>query len=405
MRVLVTGSRMPFALGIVRKLADAGHEVWAADDYELAPGSHSRYLAGHFVTASPRQETERFIDDLERIVHDQGIDVLVPAFEEVFYIATQHERLARHTSLFASPFATLAPLHDKASFQRLVTRLGLPTPPTVVATSDAELAAAIERFPRYFARAAFSRGGVSLLTNTGPLAGALAPEDCHPTTDSPWLVQEFVDGPTLCTYSTARDGSVTGHCMYRIPRQWKHSTGIQFESIDGTESLALIEPIVAEVGYTGQISFDFVDTTDGLTLIECNPRATDGALLVSSEELADGVLGGATGADAEPFMVAPGEQVQLDLAVLGEGFSDHLRHLPGTIADLARVHDAGDGWHDPLPTMYSALAVAHNETTSLREHEQLFVAMAGDISWDGEPIAGMSAADASLLERLSETSP
>ena len=49
-KVLVTSSRMPFALGMVRKLAEAGHEVYAADDYELSPGSHSKYLAGHFVT-------------------------------------------------------------------------------------------------------------------------------------------------------------------------------------------------------------------------------------------------------------------------------------------------------------------------------------------------------------------
>jgi hypothetical protein len=32
---------------------------------------------------------------------------------------------------------------------------------------------------------------------------------------------------------------------------------------------------VAELGYTGQISFDFLVTDDGLTFVECNPRATD----------------------------------------------------------------------------------------------------------------------------------
>ena len=53
--------------------------------------------------------------------------------------------------------------------------------------------------------------------------------------------------------------------MYRIPRQRKHSTGIQFEAIDATKSLKLIEPIVAELGYTGQISCDFLVTDDGLT--------------------------------------------------------------------------------------------------------------------------------------------
>jgi predicted ATP-grasp superfamily ATP-dependent carboligase len=397
-KVLVTSSRMPFALGIIRKLADAGHEVWASDDYAMSPGSHSRLLAGHFVTASPRDDTEGFIADLERIVAEQEIEALVPAFEEVFYIATRHDRIASQTRLVASPFATLARLHDKASFQRLVTRLGLPTPETVVASSDEELAAAIDRFPRYFARAAFSRGGVSLLTNTGPLAGSMAIGDCHPTEASPWLVQEFVDGPTLCTYSTSHDGKIGAHCMYRIPRQWRHSTGIQFESIDGAESLALIEPIVDELGYTGQISFDFVQTPDGLTLIECNPRATDGALLVSSDALGDALLD----PGPEPVSVAPGEQVQLELAVLGDCFSDHMSHLPSSIGDLARIHDADDGWHDPLPTLYSALAVAHFAGRSVREHEKLFIAMAGDISWDGEPIEGMSPDDTRLLAELAE---
>lgn len=52
MKVLITSSRMPFALAMIRKLAEEGHEVYASDAYELAPGSHSRYLAGHFVTPS-----------------------------------------------------------------------------------------------------------------------------------------------------------------------------------------------------------------------------------------------------------------------------------------------------------------------------------------------------------------
>jgi glutathione synthase/RimK-type ligase-like ATP-grasp enzyme len=396
MRVLVTSSRMPFALAMIRKLADAGHEVYAADDSERSPGSHSKYLAGHFVTASPRDETEQFVADVERIAGERQIELLVPAFEEVFYLATQHERLSQATKLFCAPFATLAQLHDKASFQALAERLGLPIPKATVATSDAELRAATESMARYFARAAFSRGGVALLTNTGPLAGAVAIEDCHPSEASPWLVQPFVDGPTVCTYSTVHAGRVGAHCMYRIPRQWRHSTGIGFESIDATESLRIIEAIVSELDYSGQISFDFIVTDDGLSLVECNPRATDGVLLIKSDQLAEGLLEAA----AEQRVVPPGEEIQLDLALIGDAFSEHLKRMPATIADLARVHDAGDGWHDPLPTLYSALAVAHDKAASLREHEQLFISMAGDISWDGEPISGMSDADAKLLAEL-----
>ncbi|UQX12591.1 carbamoyl-phosphate synthase large subunit [Candidatus Mycobacterium methanotrophicum] len=396
MKVLVTSSRMPFALGMVRMLAAEGCEVYAGDDHMLSAGNHSKYLAGHFVYPPARSDTVGFLAELERIVGEYEIDVIIPTFEEVFYISTQIERLSRVTKIFASPFATLARLHHKGAFARLVKHLGLPIAETVLVASDGELREAIDHLERYFARAAFSRGGAGCLTNTGPLAGALEISEVQPTPASPWLVQPFVDGETVCTYSTAHQGRVSAHLMYRIPRQRKHSTGIQFEAVDATESLKLIEPIVAELDYTGQISFDFLMTDDGLTFVECNPRATDGLLLMPREELAAGLLA----PRPETFVLQPGGRVQLAFAVLADGFADRLDRLPETIGDLAQVRDAGSGWHDPLPTLYSTLAICHSVGQSFREHMGKVVAIAGDMAWDGEYIDGMSQDDAMLLTRL-----
>ena len=392
---------MPFAVGMVRKLADAGHTVYASDAYDLAPGSHSRYLAGHFVTGSPRDETEKFVADVERIATDNAIDVIVPAFEEAFYLATQHDRLDQAARLYAAPFGTLARLHDKAVFQTLVTKLGLRTPETVVARSDDELRSQIECYPRYFARAAFSRGGVGLLTNTGPLAGHVSIADCHPTPESPWLVQEFVDGPMQCTYTTMHSGRATAHCAYRAPRQWEHSTAIQFMSIDGHETLGVAETIASELDYTGQMSLDFVDDNGTLYLIECNPRATDGVLLLDEDDLAAGILDD----ERQVSIVDPGEQIQLDMAVFGQMFSEGLAEMPRSIHDLARVRDADKGWHDHMPGLYNFLAFAHHAKLKLTERKALFVAMAEDISWDGQPIAGMSESDSKLLGELSRSAP
>jgi hypothetical protein len=93
--------------------------------------------------------------------------------------------------------------------------------------------------------------------------------------------------------------------------------------------------------------------------------------------------------------------MQLSLAVLADGFADQLDRLPEAIDDLAQVRDAGSGWHDPLPTMYSALAICHSVGQSFREHLGQLVAIAGDMNWDGEPIDGMSKDDATLLTSLS----
>jgi predicted ATP-grasp superfamily ATP-dependent carboligase len=401
MRILITSSRMPYAVGMARKMAAAGHTVYASDAYDLAPGSHSKYLTGHFVTGSPRDATEQFIDDVERIASENEIDVIVPSFEEVFYLATQRERLDAVTSLYAPPFETLARVHDKATFQELTDRLGIRTPKTLVAHSDDELREHIGRFPRYFARAAFSRGGVALLTNTGPLAGHVKVEDCHPTENSPWLVQEFVDGPMLCTYTTMHGGKATAHCTYRAPRQWEHSTAIAFESVDGTETLETASAIAGDLGYTGQMSLDFVDDAGTLYMIECNPRATDGLLLVGENDLAEGILE----PERELTMVPPGEEVQLSMAVFGQMFDEGIKEWPRSIRDLARIRDANRGWHDHMPTLYNFLAFAHHAKLEMKERTALFVAMAGDISWDGQPIPGMSQSDADLLEELGGTAP
>ena len=394
-RILITSSRMPFALGMVRQLTAAGHEVYAADTFERASGSHSQYAAGHFVY--PRRARNGGIRRRARADRDRERDrVVIPAFEEAFFMSTQLERLSRSAKFYVASFSALARLHDKAAFQELVRGLGLPIPETLVATSDAELAEAIERFDQYFGRAVFSRGGVELLTNAGPLAGQLAPSDVHPTPQEPWVIQPFVEGETVCTYSTAHGGRVTSHLQYRIPRQWHHATGIQFESADANESLHLIEPIVAELNYTGQISFDFLVTDHGLSFVECNPRATDGALLLEPFDIARGLLE----PDAETFVLPAGHSTQLDLALVGDAFSDHLKRVPETIHDLARIKDAGDGWHDPLPTLYSAFAVVHFAGVGAKEHAKLQDAMDADMTWDGEPITGMSEADAKLLAQL-----
>ena len=68
MRVLVTSSRMPFALGMVRKLAAEGREIYAADDHLLLPGNHPQRegLSGRLevgATHDPEQPTFRISED------------------------------------------------------------------------------------------------------------------------------------------------------------------------------------------------------------------------------------------------------------------------------------------------------------------------------------------------------
>jgi predicted ATP-grasp superfamily ATP-dependent carboligase len=393
MKILVTSSRNPFALDIVRKLAEQGHIVDACDTFTTAAGNHSRYVARHHVVASPRHQTAQFIADIEAIVAERGIEMVLPCFEEAFYLATRHAELSAMTTLYTGQFAQLARLHDKVSFQHMAEDMGVRIPRTLVAHDDESLREAIGEFPSFFARAAFSRGGVALLTNSGPLAGMVATDDCHPNTEQPWLVQEFVSGPMVCSYSTVHHGNVTAHCTYRAPKQWEHSTGISFLGIDGAPTLDVVRTFAESMDYTGQLSFDFVESDGQLFLIECNPRSTDGVLLMTAEHLAAGI----TDPAAALTMVEPGTEIQLDFAVVAELFKEPLRQAPATIHDILHIHDSSRGWHDHMPMLWSFATMAKGERMSHRQRVAILEAMADDVVWNGEPIAGMNADDANTL--------
>ena len=171
--------------------------------------------------------------------------------------------------------------------------------------------------------------------------------------------------------------------------------------MDGDESRAIAERIGEALSYTGQLSFDFVASPDGLVMIECNPRTTDGVLLMTSDELNRGIVE----PGPEPALVEAGREVQLDFAVVAEALTQGPGELRHALHDLRHVPGADRGWRDRLPTLYSFLAFAHHERLSRREHEQLFVAMSDDVCWNGEPIPGMSAADAEALAEIERVRP
>ncbi|MBC9953812.1 carbamoyl-phosphate synthase large subunit [Leucobacter sp. cx-42] len=398
MRALVTSSRNTFALDIIRKLGSSGHYVVAADTYHGAIGSHSKYLAGHVLLASPRFETDQFIADVCEAVRAHDLDIIIPTFEEAFYLAARAADLPEGVTLFTGSFDKLARLHDKGSFQRLAEQAGVPIPETVVVSNEEELYEAIARFPRYFARAVFSRGGVGLLTNTGPLAEKMAVEDCHPTEEQPWLVQPFVDGPMLCTYSVIVDGKVTAHCTYSAPEQWAHSTGIAFRAEDSSLTLDYTQKLIdcLDPNYTGQLSFDFVKRAGGLDAIECNPRPTNGVILLETDEFVRALLGNVT----EPIVVEPGVEREIKLAVLADAFTEPVQHLKTSLHDLISVRDIGKGWHDSLAMMWGPAALLHGAALSKGKREALLKAMGEDIVWNGEPIQGQSPEDAAALQRV-----
>ncbi|MEZ4336932.1 MAG: ATP-grasp domain-containing protein [Sandaracinaceae bacterium] len=393
MDVLVTSSRMPYAIEEIRKLGRAGHRAYASDTFRAAPGSHSRYAADHFVTARPAERPEAFVDDVVTLLREHTIHRLMPSFEEVLHLARERERIEALTEPFFPSYDVLRRLHDKVAFIGLARELGLRTPHTLVARTRAELADATRELPRFFARQAFSRGGVQLFTNQGPLAGNVALEDCEPTEANPFVVQEFVEGEDVCTFSICHRGRVAGHSTYVHPLTVEHSGGIVFDSIVDDEGLEAVRRVVEATGYHGRVSFDFLRTREGLVVVECNPRPTAGLTILPDDMYDDAFMDRAP----DRTLVAPaGTRRLLSLGVLRNMAVDWSEAPADLDALLSSGRDVYADPHDFLPVVWQVIAygrvVGYKLRARRRKRSDLMQGYFWDICWNGEDAASRSRA-------------
>jgi len=389
MRVLVTGARMFFALDEIRKLGDTGHEVLAADTFTAAPGLHSHDVVEHLLVPPPATEPLAFVGTIRDLVRTHQVDLVLPQFEEVFYLSKHRDELDDGAEWFLSDFDVMSRLHDKATFVDLMKELGLPVAESVTARTDDELHEAIERFGAYFARPVFSRGGVELLTNTGPLAGDVDPAAVHPTDGNPWVVQPFIHGTDVCSFSVVHHGRVTGHATYEHPKTIEHAGGIEFCSIDAPDTLAAAQAIAAATGYHGQISFDYLRDDDGTYwMVECNARPTAGVLSMTSDEFVTALEGEVD----EPVVAPAGRRHQISVALLRDMVHDW-KAIPSDVEDFfadPRGVYAAD--HDPRPLLYALLSLGHvrqyrkSLDTGKHSRKDIMAAQFFDIAWNGEPI-------------------
>lgn len=383
LRVLVTGGRFHPTTAVVRALHAAGVRVDAVDSYKMSPALHSHAVRTMHLAPAPAKEPVHFAEAVAQIARDEKVDLVVPTFEEGFYLARYVQLLP--VPLFAPPFDAIARLHNKQRFVELCGELGLRAPPTVVATTRDELREAVGRFDPFVARPAFSRGGQVYLTNHGPRAGETTVDDCQPTADNPWLVQPYVEGDDACSFSIVRDGKVLVHCAYEPTIAAPGGWSVQFSSIADFGSHEVAAKIAAEMGFNGFLSFDYRRTADGLTMIECNPRLSAGALLTPKEWIAGAMIGDG----AELHTVEPGRRRQYDAYLL----DPHYLHLPPKrlIHELLTTPDALARADDILPALFFFIARRHWSQIARREHVPLGRAFLEDIAWDGSPMPELPA--------------
>jgi hypothetical protein len=377
MNILVTGARAPIAADIAKALTLAGHAVWVADSARFPVAAVSPHIRGFLRLPAPRADFRAFADRLVAVCAEHAITSIVPTSEEVIWLARAAPRLPKSIALRASPFSVLVDLHHKGTFAALAVRLGHGAPENheLIHADDLTRFTAPERF---VFKPVYSRFATRTLI--GPTVRALS--RVTPSPAQPWLAQTLVRGRELCAYNIADAGRLILHVAYEPQFRFGVGASTYFSPVVSEPLRALCARFIAATGFTGQISFDVIETQTGLVAIECNPRGTSGVHLAAQQPAA--FAAAFLGQVAEPAPLVSPEPRMLLLPLL-------LNH-PGALLrsrDRARLRAGKDALHAAGISVFAqTAALAEMAWQAARLGVGLSAASTSDFEWNGEPPRG-----------------
>src|SRR5258707_11199241 len=173
LRVLVAEGSSTSAREMITILGLAGHHVEVCDPSLWCLARYSRFARKFHRCPGLRADPAGYLRFVENLLAAQHFDVLLPAHEQGFLFARVEGRLKGKVAFALPPFASYRTAHAKASFSRLLDRLGLPQPPTRIVKMESHLRAAI-RFPFVVKTSVGTASrGIWFVRDEGDLAEAL----------------------------------------------------------------------------------------------------------------------------------------------------------------------------------------------------------------------------------------
>ncbi len=277
-KVLITSGRTFISLDLARLFDLCGYDVYIADSHRFHISKYSKSVKKSFWVPSPRFCEEEYASVLVDIVEKYSIDLVLPIYEETFYVSKYKDRFPSFCKIFTSSIELLEKLHDKWSFQEMVAACGLLTIETQLINTKEDLYTVAYEYPQVL-KACYSRASqkVYFINNKW--------EQMNVDIDnSKWIMQKFVPGRHFCSYSICVDGQVQALSVYPVDYTVDGHSCVNFQAVEHEKISDWIKTFIKKYHFTGQIGFDFIENEDGLFAIECNPRSTSGLHLLAYEK-------------------------------------------------------------------------------------------------------------------------
>lgn len=372
MKVLVTGTRAPASMDIIRSLINQNYEVYSADSMNFPLGRFVKGLQKHFTLPKPNTDLKSFIQALKTILINNGIDLLIPTCEEIFFVSKGYDELSKYSRLLCEPFARLNTLHNKYEFNKLAHHYGLNVPESWLLATE-EDKAQIPLNQDIILKPVYSRFGSHLIIKPSQQ------QIQNLKLDVPYLAQLFLTGKEYCTYAISDNGKVLVQASYHPKYTTGPAAGIYFEPATIKAITEFVTVFCREYRFNGQIAFDFIVQGDKAFALECNPRVTSGFHFISDQISWPQILQG-TVQDS----VLPIQPYMLGLAMKLHGYNYFLNKPKEFVTDYKKAHDVLKNKSYPLLGLKSLLTISDIMTRMIKEKKSFHSASTDDIEFNGE---------------------
>ncbi|GAA6618110.1 ATP-grasp domain-containing protein [Scytonema sp. NUACC26] len=296
--ILISGGKMTKALQLARSFKAVGHRVVLIETHKYWLSGHrfSNAVSRFYTTPTPQYDPEAYIQALVDIVKRENIDVYVPVTSPVasYYDSLAKPALSPYCEVLHFDAEVTKMLDDKFAFSEKARELGLSVPKSFKITNPEQVLNFdfSQETRKYILKSipydSVRRLDLTKLPCNTPEETAAFVKSLPIAPEKPWIMQEFIPGKEFCTHSTVRNGELRLHCCAE-----SSAFQVNYENVENPEIQAWVKHFVKGLGFTGQVSFDFIQADDGkVYAIECNPRTHSAiTMFYNHPQVSDAYLG------------------------------------------------------------------------------------------------------------------
>ena len=277
LRVLVSEGSSTSAREAITLLGLAGHHVEVCDPSPWCLARFSRFVAKLHRCPPLRDDPDRYLAFVERLLASHGFDVLLPTHEQGFLFARVQRRLTPGIALALPPFESYRTALSKAGFSRLLSSLRLPQPATRIVTSEKALRDAVRLPVVVKTSIGTASRGIWFVREAADLDSAVRELSAAGAFAGEVLVQSWVHGTVEKAQAVFCRSRLLGFHAYRQVVPGVSGGEAVKESVARPDIRAMLATIGERLAWHGALSIDYLMPEHDATprLIDCNPRLVE----------------------------------------------------------------------------------------------------------------------------------